>query len=99
MCIRDRDWVSQHGVKGQLQHYHSPGCGQCEHSGYKGRAGLHELLMVSRNVRRLIQTGARAEEIQHAALAEGLRTLRQDGIAKVLSGVTSMAEVRATSNS
>ncbi|MDI4631532.1 Flp pilus assembly complex ATPase component TadA [Pelomonas sp. V22] len=94
-----KDWVSQHGVKGQLQHYHSPGCGQCEHSGYKGRAGLHELLMVSRNVRRLIQTGARAEEIQHAALAEGLRTLRQDGIAKVLTGVTSMAEVRATSNS
>ncbi|WP_395386165.1 GspE/PulE family protein [Paucibacter sp. JuS9] len=94
-----KEWVSQHGVKGQLQHYHSPGCGQCEHTGFKGRAGLHELLMVSRNVRRLIQTGARAEEIQHAALAEGLRTLRQDGIAKVLAGVTNMAEVRATSNS
>ena len=55
--------------------------------------------MVSRDIRRLIQTGARAEEILHAALAEGLRTLRQDGIMKVLAGATTMAEVRATSNS
>ncbi|MDM4765088.1 ATPase, T2SS/T4P/T4SS family [Pelomonas sp. SE-A7] len=93
-----KDWVAHHAVNGQLQHFHSPGCAQCEHTGFKGRAGLHELLSVSRNIRRLIQTGARAEEIQHAALVEGLRTLRQDGIVKVLAGITSMAEVRATSN-
>ena len=49
-------------------------------------------------LRKLIQTGGRAEEIQHAALAEGLRTLRQDGIEKVLAGVTSIGEVRATTN-
>ena len=49
-------------------------------------------------IRRLIQTGGRAEQIQHAALSEGLRTLRQDGIEKVLAGVTSIAEVRATTN-
>jgi type II secretory ATPase GspE/PulE/Tfp pilus assembly ATPase PilB-like protein len=79
-------------------HYHSPGCAQCDQSGVKGRAGVHELLTVSRNVRRLIQTGARAEEIQIAAMAEGMRTLRQDGISKVLQGITTLAEVRATSN-
>ena len=50
-------------------------------------------------MRRMIQTGARAEEIAQAALEEGMRTLRQDGIEKVLSGVTTIEEVRATSNS
>ncbi|MET0207699.1 MAG: pilus assembly protein PilB, partial [Burkholderiaceae bacterium] len=69
-----------------------------DNTGYKGRAGLHELLMVSRNLRRLIQTGARAEELMHASMSEGMRTLRQDGIAKVLQGVTTLSEVRSTSN-
>ncbi len=92
------EWTTSYGKDGQLQRYSSPGCKQCEHSGYKGRAGLHELLSVSKNVRRLIQTGARAEEILHCALSEGMRTLRQDGIVKVLAGVTNLAEVRATSN-
>ena len=53
---------------------------------------------MSKNIRRMIQTGARAEELQHAALAEGMRSLRQDGIVKVLQGVTTLAEVHATSN-
>ena len=44
------------------------------------------------------QTGARAEELQHAALAEGMRTLRQDGIVKMLDGITSLEDVHATSN-
>ena len=51
--------------------------------------------MVSTGLRQLIQSGARAEEIQRQALMEGTHTLRQDGILKVLQGVTSMAEVRA----
>ncbi|MFY8119641.1 MAG: ATPase, T2SS/T4P/T4SS family [Roseateles sp.] len=92
------EWQAQYGDKGQLQHYHSPGCAKCDHTGYKGRAGLHELLTVSKDVRRLIQTGARAEEIQQCALSEGMRTLRQDGIIKVLSGISTLAEVRSTSN-
>lgn len=92
------EWQAQYGDKGQLQHYHSPGCAQCDQTGFKGRAGLHELLTVSKNVRRLIQTGARAEDIQHCALSEGMRTLRQDGIIKVLSGISTLAEVRSTSN-
>jgi type II secretory ATPase GspE/PulE/Tfp pilus assembly ATPase PilB-like protein len=59
---------------------------------------LHELLVVSREVRQAIQSGQRAEEIQRIGLSQGMRTLRQDGILKVLQGVTSLAEVRATSN-
>jgi len=92
------EWTSAHGENGRLVRYRSPGCGQCEHTGFKGRAGLHELLMVSKTLRRLIQTGARAEELLHAALGEGMRSLRQDGIVKVLQGITTIEEVRATSN-
>ncbi len=66
--------------------------------GFAGRVGLHELLVVNRDLRRLIQTSARAEELQRAAMQEGMRTLRQDGIHKVLAGLTAIEEVRATSN-
>jgi type II secretory ATPase GspE/PulE/Tfp pilus assembly ATPase PilB-like protein len=92
------EWLKQHGVNGQLQHWHATGCSKCENTGFRGRAGMHELLTISKPLRRLIQTGARAEELAHAAAVEGMRSLRQDGILKVLSGVTTIEEVRATSN-
>jgi type II secretory ATPase GspE/PulE/Tfp pilus assembly ATPase PilB-like protein len=92
------EWVERFGVNGQLMHHHSPGCDKCDHRGYAGRVGLHELLTVSRDLRRMIQKGARAEEIQHQALGEGMQTLRQDGLEKVLQGLTSLEEVRAMSN-
>lgn len=92
------DWSERHGRNGQLVHFHSAGCEHCGHTGYKGRAGLHEFMVISRELRRLVQTGARTEQLLHTAMAEGMRTLRQDGIEKVLQGVTSLAEVRATSN-
>jgi type II secretory ATPase GspE/PulE/Tfp pilus assembly ATPase PilB-like protein len=92
------DWTERFARQGQLMMFHSPGCEQCGQTGHRGRAGLHELMVVSRELRRLIQTGARAEELQRTAMLEGMRTLRQDGIEKVLQGVTSLAEVRATSN-
>ena len=69
-----------------------------EGTGLRGRAALHELMTVTRELRRLIQTGARAEQLQRQAMADGMRTLRQDGIDKVLAGVTSIGEVRATAN-
>ena len=91
-------WITRYGEGGRLIHHHSPGCAQCGNTGYKGRLGLHELMTISKPLRRQIQTGSRAEELLHTALGEGMRTLRQDGIVKVLQGLTSMAEVRATSN-
>ena len=92
------DWTSRFAVDGRLQFWHGTGCPKCANTGLKGRAGVHELLSVSRPVRHLIQKGARAEEILRCAMGEGLRTLRQDGIEKVLAGVTTIEEVRATSN-
>ena len=92
------DWTNRYAVDGTLLHHHAPGCPRCDNSGFGGRVGLHELLVVSREMRHLIQTSARAEELQGAAMAEGMRTLRQDGIHKVLAGLTAIEEVRAISN-
>ncbi len=92
------DWTSRYAVDGRLAFYKGTGCAKCGNTGVKGRAGVHELLTVSKGVRHLIQQGARAEQIQHHAMGEGMRTLRQDGIEKVLAGITTIEEVRATSN-
>ncbi|MCE4555862.1 GspE/PulE family protein [Roseateles cellulosilyticus] len=91
-------WLTAHGRQGRLVTFTSIGCAACGGSGYRGRAGLHEVLTVTKALRRMIQTGARAEEIHHAALADGMHSLRQDGIIKVLQGVTTLAEVHATTN-
>jgi len=91
-------WMQRNSRDGRLMLHASPGCPACDNTGFKGRAGLHEMMVVSRELRRQIQTGARAEALQHTALTEGMRTLRQDGIDKVLAGVTTIEEVRATSN-
>ncbi len=82
---------------GRLMRYKAIGCEHCSGTGYRGRAGIHELMMVGRGLRHLIQTGTRADELQRFALSEGMRTLRQDGIEKVLAGITSIEEVRANS--
>ncbi len=91
-------WVKNNARDGRLMWHSSPGCATCSDTGFKGRAGLHEMMVVSRELRHLIQTGARAEALQQSAVASGMRTLRHDGIAKVLAGVTTIEEVRATSN-
>ena len=91
-------WTKRHTQDGRLLMHKSTGCDKCDHSGYKSRAGVHEMMVVSRELRRLIQNGARAEALQAAAMKEGMRTLRQDGIEKVLAGQTTIEEVRATSN-
>jgi type II secretory ATPase GspE/PulE/Tfp pilus assembly ATPase PilB-like protein len=92
-------WKKRFGKDGKLMHHFAKGCPNCDDSGLRGRAGLHELLVVSREIRHLIQTGARPDELLRTALSEGLRTLRQDGIDKVWAGATTIEEVRASSNS
>ena len=93
-----KHWLGQYGRDGQLQVFTSTGCPHCDSTGFNGRVGIHELMVISRTLRRLVQNGARAEELQDAAMQEGMRTLRQDGIDKVLAGKTTIEEVRATSN-
>jgi type II secretory ATPase GspE/PulE/Tfp pilus assembly ATPase PilB-like protein len=75
---------------------HKPkGCDVCGGTGYKGRVGLHELLVGTDPVKKLIQEHARVAEILATCLAEGMLTLKMDGMEKVLQGVTDMAQVRA----
>jgi type II secretory ATPase GspE/PulE/Tfp pilus assembly ATPase PilB-like protein len=83
---------------GALPFFSSPGCDKCGGSGLSGRVAIHELLTVDRNLKKLIQNRARMVEIEALAIAQGMHTLRQDGIEKVLSGQTSIAEVRASAN-
>jgi type II secretory ATPase GspE/PulE/Tfp pilus assembly ATPase PilB-like protein len=71
------------------------GCEVCNRSGYKGRVALHELLLGSDNIKRMIQQKARTEDMLHCAMDEGMTTLVQDGIQKVLLGQTSYKEVKA----
>jgi len=99
----DRDavlarWTKDFGREGRLMHHHAPGCTKCGGSGFDGRLGLHELLVVSREMRLKIQQKVPAIDLQRQAMADGMRTLRQDGILKVLAGLTSVEEVRAISN-
>ena len=91
-------WRAGHGDGARLNFHQPKGCERCDNTGFKGRAGVHELMLVDRELRYLIQTKARSEELQRCALAAGMRTLRQDGIEKVLAGLTTIEEVRATSN-
>jgi type II secretory ATPase GspE/PulE/Tfp pilus assembly ATPase PilB-like protein len=91
-----REWAKTFADdKGQFTLYTPVGCEVCGGTGYKGRVGLHELLLGSDLIKKLIQEHARVAEILAAALNDGMRTLKQDGMEKVLQGVTDMHQVRA----
>ena len=91
-----QNWVKSFGNdKGQLTLYKPTGCDKCSNTGYKGRVGLHELMEGTDQVKKNIQEHARVAEMFATALEDGMRTLKQDGIEKVLQGVTDMKQVRA----
>jgi len=69
------------------------GCEACRHSGYRERVGIYELLSVDAAIQARIQARANATEIRDAAVAKGMRLLREDGLAKIRSGGTTMDEV------
>jgi type II secretory ATPase GspE/PulE/Tfp pilus assembly ATPase PilB-like protein len=90
------EWRQRFGQEGRPVRYRSAGCEHCSGTGLRGRVGVHELMTVTRGLRHLIQTGTRADDLLKYAVGEGMRTLRQDGIEKVLAGITSIEEVRAS---
>ncbi|MBK6763748.1 MAG: Flp pilus assembly complex ATPase component TadA [Micrococcales bacterium] len=73
--------------------YRAVGCSVCSRTGYKGRVALHEVLPITERIERLAVERASSAQIAVAAREEGMQTLRQDGLAKVLAGVTSLDEV------
>ena len=70
------------------------GCRRCFNTGYSGRIGLFEVLPITKELRRLILDQASADDIRQAAATGWMRTLRQDGVKKVLAGITSVEEVQ-----
>jgi type II secretory ATPase GspE/PulE/Tfp pilus assembly ATPase PilB-like protein len=89
-------WVKDYANdKGEFVMYTAKGCDVCGGTGYKGRLGLHELLMGTDRIKKDIQEHARVATMLATALEDGMRTLKQDGIEKVLQGITDMPQVRA----
>jgi type II secretory ATPase GspE/PulE/Tfp pilus assembly ATPase PilB-like protein len=75
--------------------WRAKGCQVCSGTGYKGRIALHELLVADDGIKQAVQRRASAEEIRHLGVATGMTTLLQDGIEKVMTGLTDLKQVLA----
>jgi general secretion pathway protein E len=73
--------------------YQGMGCNLCANTGYRGRTGIFEFLVMSESIRKMLRSQAGAGEIKAQAIAEGLVTMKQDGMRKVKEGITSISEV------
>jgi type IV pilus assembly protein PilB len=87
--LRDHGFAAQFDIEA----YEPVGCNRCGGMGYRGRIGLFEVMMMSEEIRTLALARAPAEQIAKVAADQGMRRLREDGLDKVKSGVTSMAEI------
>jgi type II secretory ATPase GspE/PulE/Tfp pilus assembly ATPase PilB-like protein len=87
-------WMETYGENGRLKLYKAVGCDKCNGTGYKGRVGLHELMVADDGVKKLIQERARVAELFSAAVEGGMRTLKMDGMEKVMMGMTDLKMVR-----
>jgi len=87
-------WRKDFGTDSKIYLMHPVGCKSCS-GGYKGRVGLYELLHATPPLRHLIRHRSAATEYLAAGVAEGMRTLKQDGIEKVIRGVTDIMQVRS----
>jgi general secretion pathway protein E len=78
-----------------LKFFHPGGCDACSATGYRGRIGIFEMMLIDEPVRREILNNSDAKTIQRAAQQQGMRLLRDDGARQVIAGVTSVEEVLA----
>jgi len=88
-------WHTAYDQDGELRFYRHVGCDKCHKTGYKGRIGLHELLIASDDIKKLIQERARVAQIFAAAVEGGMRTLKMDGMEKIMMGLTDLKMVRS----
>lgn len=88
-------WRKRFGKSGKLTTLRAGGCDECNKTGYRGRIALFELLEVTPAIRSLIRSNASAGDFLKAAIAGGMRTLKQDGIEKMLMGKTDLHQVRS----
>ncbi len=79
--------------KGKVNLYKGKGCEECNFSGYRGRSGIFELMLLSNKLQEMIMQEVVTASIREQARREGMKTLREDGIRKALAGITTLAEV------
>ena len=84
------------GVTDPAPIYQAVGCASCRQTGYKGRLGIYEMLTMSEEIERLTAGTAPSSEIRRQARREGMRTMREDGVLKVLAGETTLNELART---
>jgi type IV pilus assembly protein PilB len=84
------------GIGESAKIYQSVGCAACRQTGYKGRIGIYEVLTMSEEIERLTAASAPSSEIRRQARREGMRTMREDGVMKVLAGETTLNELART---
>jgi len=90
---RERDLLERAlGWSGPVHKAHPEGCPKCGHNGYRGRVGIHELMVGDEELVAAINAGAEAAELKRIAMRNGMKTLHQDGLLKVREGVTTMEE-------
>jgi len=77
----------------EIKIYRGRGCKACNNTGYAGRTGIYEILIVDEEIRRLIMRKASSEEIRERAVEKGMRLLKEDGWEKVKAGITTLEEV------
>ena len=85
-------------LDGSWQPYGPVGCDHCKNTGYKGRIGIYEVMPISDDMRQLIMRNGNSIDIAELAQREGVRNLRQSGLLKVKSGITSLEEIEAVTN-
>jgi type II secretory ATPase GspE/PulE/Tfp pilus assembly ATPase PilB-like protein len=79
--------------KENVKVYRGKGCSACSQTGFKGRCGIYELLVIDDSIRELILKKTTAQEICDQGRKKGMRTLREDGWDKVIKGVTTVEEI------
>ncbi|HKB80570.1 MAG TPA: ATPase, T2SS/T4P/T4SS family, partial [Thermoanaerobaculia bacterium] len=96
MEVYGREYFPALGIKysPSYQLYHPKGCQNCGNTGYKGRMGVHELLVGTDEIKRAVQRRAPIDELRQLAMQQGMRTLLQDAIEKSLRGVTDIKHAR-----
>jgi len=87
--LADQGFDVDQGFKG----FEPVGCVRCNHTGYRGRLGIYEVMPITEGLRKLILEKASADEMRDFARGQGMRVLREDGLEKLREGVTSVAEV------
>ena len=76
-----------------MELFKGTGCNECANTGYLGRVGIFEVLLISEKISRLVLERAPTSDIEAAAIADGMITMKQDGYLKVVEGMTTIEEI------